>query len=105
MRSGRRPALARTRFGMQGCQLAEFAALGQVVRLFEIHAIPPLRAGLINPPQLLKGVGERAALRNSCRTGLLAVNVFARLGRQDRKHRMPPVARGDEQGIDVLARP
>src|ERR1035437_7791364 len=102
---GRRPAVARTHLRVDSLQLAEFAAARQVEGLDEIRPVAPLRPRLVNPSQPQERVRQRAAVGDGHGARLLAVNVLARLRRHHREQRMPAVARGDQQGVDILARP
>jgi len=47
---------------------------------------------------------DRAALGNGHARGLLGVNVLAGPHGHDRGERMPPIARGNEQGVNVGTR-
>jgi len=69
----------------------------------EIIDVAPLGAGLENATVAIHAVGKLLALANRHAARLLAINILARLRRQDRGHRMPAIARGDEDGVDVGA--
>ena len=75
------------------------------MKFHEVHAIAPLRTRLIDAAEAQERVGERSAFGDGHRAGLLAVDVFARLGGRDRKESVPAIAGRDEQGVNVLARP
>ena len=67
----------------------------------EVGDAAPLRAGLedaaVAPDRVVQGLAQpdRQA------AGLLAVDVLAGLGRQDRGRGVPAVAGGDQHGVDV----
>ena len=68
--------------------------------LHQRHA-PPLRAGLEDPFRAAEGFGDLLAVAHRDAAGLLAIDVLARLGREDRGLRMPAVAGRDQDRIDV----
>ena len=50
-----------------------------------------------------EGLGQRETLGDAPRAGLLAIDVLAGMGRQDRSRSVPVRPRGDEHRIDVAA--
>lgn len=83
-------------------KLAKFSAMYQIDGKLKIGNRPPLGAGLVDTAVLLDGIGEPQALFDGHGARLLAVDVLARAGRQDRRHGVPAVACGNQHGIDVL---
>src|SRR5262249_13157247 len=69
------------RMGVKGVQWAEFAKARQANREQEIRQTAPLGAGLEHAPGAAEYVAQREALGDVLRTRLLAIDVFARLGR------------------------
>ena len=85
-------------------ELAELALLGEPNGGLEVGHAPPLRAGLKDAAGLLHHVVQGLAERDGQAARLLAVDVFAGLGREDRRRRMPAVAGGDQHGVDIAPR-
>ena len=85
------------------CELAEFAGAGHLDGPHEIRAVAPLGAGLVDPAGPAERIGQRPALLDRHRAGLLAVDVLARAGRLDGQRRVPEFRRGDDDGVDVRA--
>jgi hypothetical protein len=85
-------------------EAAELAARRQLDRVDEIRHVAPLRAGLIHPSFAADRVRERAAFGDRHRAGLLAVDVLAGFRRDGGCRRVPAVAGGDEDRVDVFSR-
>ena len=89
-------------------QLAKFSqrpVAGEVDAVLEIRSVASLRASLVHAPQPMKRIGETAALGDRHRAGLLAIDVLSGLRGHDGQQRVPAIARGDQDGIDVLPLP
>ena len=105
VRSKRRVPIAGSGVGVQCPQGAELSASRKVDTVLEVSAVPALGPGLVHPAQPLVGVRQGTALGDRHRAGLFAVDVLARLRGQDRQEGVPAVARGDQDGVNVLAFP
>src|ERR1035437_3013388 len=75
--------------GVDGLELAEFAGASGFDGPDEIRAVAPLCTGLVDPAGAAERIGQRAALLNRHRAGLLAVDVLSRVGCLDGEGRMP----------------
>src|SRR5262249_38166356 len=82
--------------------LAEPARPQQLVGDREVGLAQTLRPGLVDAFVLLGGGHPRLPLRNGHARGLLGVDVLAGLHGQDRGEGVPPVAGGDQDGVDAL---
>ena len=82
-------------------ELAELSAVGQLHGRLEVRDGPPLRAGLEHPPVAAHRFVHRLAEADRDPAGLLAVDVLAGLEGEDRAHRVPVIAGGDQHGVDV----
>ena len=84
-------------------ELAELPAVDQFHGLLEIGDAAALGAGLEDPLRAVDGVGQLLAGGDGDAARLLAIDVLAGFGGQDRGRRVPAVAGGDQHGVDVLA--
>jgi hypothetical protein len=89
--------------GVQGVELAEFAAAGEFDGEAEIIDIAALGAGLIDTRVEQDGLVEFLAFLQGHGTGFFRIDVLAGLGGEDRAECVPAVAGGDEHGVDVIA--
>ena len=83
-------------------ELAELAGVGQFDRQLEVWNISTLGTGLIDSTVTPHRVRQRLAFGDCGRARFFAVYIFARLGREDRSHRVPAVAGRDQQCVDVV---
>jgi hypothetical protein len=86
---------------VHGLELPELPAVGEFDRIHEIGDVPPLRAGLVGPPETAHRIGQSPAFRNRHGAWFFAIDVLARPRREDRRHGMPAIAGGYQHGIDI----
>ena len=89
--------------GIKRLQPAQLAAAGQIDREHEVRQAAPLRAGLEHAAGAAERLRQREALGNVLGAGLLAIDVLAGLGGQDRGGGVPVRAGGDEDRVNVAA--
>jgi HEAT repeat protein len=106
LRLGRQPVVANgwiQRIGMDRRQRAQLARVAHFGGEQEVRNAAALRAGGVDDIVTPHRVRQRLAFGNGHRAGLFAIDVLARLGGIDRRHRVPAVARGDQHRVDILA--
>ncbi len=81
--------------------LAELAAVGKLHGLLEVRHAAALGAGLEDAAEMAHRVGQVLAIGDGQPAGFLAVHILARLGREHRGRRVPAVAGGDQDGVDI----
>ena len=88
---------------MHGMELAQSSAVCKLDCQDEIGDVSPLSSCLIDASVAGDVVGQAAAFGDGQRARFLAIHVLARPGCDDRCLGVPPVARGDQARIDVIA--
>ena len=88
---------------VQRVEFAETTFAGELHGVLHERHAAPLRARLEDAARAMHRLGDLLAVADRQAARLLAIDVLARLGRQDRGGGVPPVARGDQDGVDVAA--
>ena len=88
---------------VQRVEFAETTFAGELHGVLHERHAAPLCARLEDAARSMHRLGDLLAVADRQTAGLLAIDVLARLGRQDRGGGVPPVARGDQDGVDVAA--
>jgi hypothetical protein len=89
--------------GVDCLKVAKFPAAGELNGKDEMGQVAPLRARLKDTAGPSESRRQRETLRNGLRARLFAIDVFARLGREDGRHAVPVRARCDQYRLDVCA--
>ena len=82
-------------------QAPQLAAVGQVRGVLKVVHAAPLGARLKHASVAVDPVRQRLDFGNGQAARLLAVDVLARFGGQQRSQRVPVVAGGDQHRVDV----
>ena len=90
--------------GVDRVDAAEAAGLRELHGGLEVAHVAALHAALVDALVQFRGAHHRLALRDGEGDGLLAVDVLARAHGGDGEARVPAVARGNVEGVEVLAR-
>ncbi len=88
---------------MQGVDLAQLAAVGELNRLLKVRHAAALRSCLKNSLFAMHRIGQFLAIGNGDSTWFFAVHILARLSSQDRCRSVPAIAGGNQDCVDVFA--
>ncbi|OPZ03119.1 MAG: hypothetical protein BWZ10_03321 [candidate division BRC1 bacterium ADurb.BinA364] len=77
--------------------------MGQIDGETEIADAAPLRSRLEDAAVAPNRIVQVHAVAHRDAARFFAIDVFARLGRQNRSQRMPAVSGGDQQGVDIVS--
>jgi len=89
--------------GPDGVQLAQVAQAGELCGGDEFPLAPALGSGLEHAAVSPFRVAQGLPLGDGQCAGLFAVDILARSHGHNRSQGVPAVARGDEQGVDIVA--
>jgi len=80
---------------VHGMEVSELPGAGKLDRVDEVRNAASLRSRLKNASRAPDGIGQTLGQFDRDGARFLAIDVFARFGRQHRGGRVPTVARGD----------